>query len=167
MMPRAREDGLVVQELPDEILVYDLSRHRAYCLNRTAAMVWRHCDGQTTIAEMAALLENELKIPADEKIVWMALDRLERAHLLKERVGLPEEAARCSRREVLRTLGLVGGLALLLPVVSSIITPTAAQVVTCVTSCAGQPDCVPCGPPNCDKRCRRGRCVGRPASGCP
>ena len=28
MKPRARTQGLVVTELPDELLVYDLERHR-------------------------------------------------------------------------------------------------------------------------------------------
>ena len=38
MLPEARQDGLVIEELLEEILVYDLKRHRAYCLNRTAAL---------------------------------------------------------------------------------------------------------------------------------
>ena len=42
MKPRARTEGLVVTELPDELLVYDLERHRAYCLNPTAALVFKH-----------------------------------------------------------------------------------------------------------------------------
>ena len=40
LMPRARQDELVVEELQDETLVYDLERHKARCLNRTAALVW-------------------------------------------------------------------------------------------------------------------------------
>ena len=52
-LPRMREQGLVVDDLPDEVLVYDLDRHQAHCLNRTAALVWRHCDGQTTVKEIA------------------------------------------------------------------------------------------------------------------
>ena len=55
LMPRARQIELHVEELPDETLVYDLERHKARCLNRTAALVWRHCDGQTGVAEVAAL----------------------------------------------------------------------------------------------------------------
>jgi hypothetical protein len=41
LMPRARRDELVVEELDDETLVYDLERHKARCLNHTAALVWR------------------------------------------------------------------------------------------------------------------------------
>ncbi|MFN3476316.1 MAG: hypothetical protein ACK4Z6_02000, partial [Candidatus Methylomirabilales bacterium] len=119
------------------------------------------------IAEMAVLLENELKRPADEEVVWLALNQLRRAHLLEGQTTPPVDAGRYSRREVIRRLGLVGGLSVLLPMVSSIIAPTAAQAVTCVSSCVGQPDFIRCGPPSCTKRCRNGKCVGRRASGCP
>ena len=127
LMPRARQDELVVEELQDETLVYDLERHKAHCLNRTSALVWQRCDGRTTVAEVAALLDRELKIPADEAVVWMALDRLDRVHLLKERVTLPADGARYTRREVLRTLRRVAGISLLLPVIESIVSPVAVK----------------------------------------
>ncbi len=170
LMPRPRQDELVVEQLPDETLVYDLKRHKAHCLNRTSALVWHRCDGRTTVAEVAALLERELKISADEAVVWMALDRLGRAHLLKERVTLPADRARYSRREVLRTLRRVAGISLLLPVIESIVSPlAAAQASNCVTVatceqvlnpgqctpqipiCGSPTEC--CGPegPNCKK----------------
>ena len=150
LMPRARQDELVVEELQDETLVYDLKRHKAHCLNRTSELVWQHCDGRTTVAELAALLERQLKIPADEAVVWMALDRLGRAHLLREQVTLPAERARYSRREVLRTLRRAAGISLLLPVVESIVAPRAAAQASCVTlslctattqPCSGLPIC--------------------------
>jgi hypothetical protein len=53
----------VIQELPDETLVYDLQRNRAHCLNRTAALVWRHCDGQATVADLARSLKDTLNLP--------------------------------------------------------------------------------------------------------
>src|SRR6266849_515680 len=109
-MPHAREAGLLTQELPDELLVYDLERHRAHSLNRTAALVWRHCDGKTSVAEIAGLLNRELSLPADEQVVWMALARLQRARLLQERVTVPGEGTSYSRRVVMRKLGLAGGL---------------------------------------------------------
>ncbi len=148
MGPRAREDQLVIQELPDEVLVYDVNRHKAHCLSRTAAFIWRHCDGQTSVARLAALLAQEVKGPVEPAVVWLALDRLGKARLLRERVAPP---AGLSRREVMRKLALVGGLAALLPVVSSIVAPTAAQAASCVDRavcqanvppfCTGQPIC--------------------------
>ena len=165
--PRARQERLVVEELPDETLVYDLSRHKAHCLNRTSALVWRHCDGHTTLAEMAALLEKEVGIPADEAVVWMALDRLGRARLLQQPVSLPAGVARYSRREAMRTLGLGAGLSLLVPVVETIVAPHAAAQGSCIDAeackalsppCGGAPVCFNAGdcclqknPVQCDK----------------
>ncbi len=159
LMPRARQDELVVEELPGETLVYDLKRHKARCLNRTAALVWRRCDGQTTVPELAALLGEQLATPTDEAVVWMALDRLGRAHLLSEPVTLPADKAQYSRREVLRTLRRAAGISLL-PVVASIVAPRAAAAASCVdlavcitrppASCLNEPICG--SPGNC---CRR------------
>src|SRR5712691_3388551 len=101
-VPRARVEGLVIQELPDEVLVYDLDRHRSHCLNRTAAMVWRHCDGRTSVEQMARLLQQELSLSADEEVVRWILDRLGRAHLLQRRHSYPVTEACSSRRALLR-----------------------------------------------------------------
>ncbi len=161
LMPRARQDELVVEELPDETLVYDLKRHKARCLNRTAALVWLRCDGQTSVAEVAALLEEQLAAPTDEAVVWMALDRLGRAHLLSKPVTLPADKSQYSRREVLRKLRRVAGISLLLPVIESIVAPLAAAQASGVQRCSGIPDCTPCGAPNDARRCCNGRCVGR------
>ena len=144
--PRARQHDLVVEELPDETLVYDLERDKAHCLNPTAALVWSHCDGNTSVADMAALLDQELDLPADQSLVWMALDRLGKARLLQEPVTLPGEPARYSRREMMRTLGRVAGLTLLLPAVSSIVAPLAAMQGSCIPRDTCRDVLVP---PNC------------------
>ncbi len=159
LMPMARQDELVVEELQDETLVYDLKRHKARCLNRTAALIWRHCDGQTSVADVAALLEEQLATPTDEAVVWMALGRLGRAHLLSEPVTLPADRAQYSRREVLRTLRRVAGISLLLPVIESIVAPRAAAQASCVTSCRGIANCSPCRPAACSRRCCNNSCV--------
>ena len=144
--PYAREDELVVEQLPDETLVYDLKRHKARCLNRAATLVWRRCDGKTTVPEMAAMLERELDIPADESVVWMALGRLDKAHLLKSPVILPPDKKQYSRRAVIQSLGKVAGITLVLPVVESIAAPLAAQAKTCVSAAACAASSPPCGP---------------------
>jgi len=36
-MPSARKEGLIVQELAGELLVYDRNRYKAYCLNRSGS----------------------------------------------------------------------------------------------------------------------------------
>jgi hypothetical protein len=47
-MPLVRTVDLVIQELGQEILVYDLTCNKAHCLNRAAALVWRRCDGRSS-----------------------------------------------------------------------------------------------------------------------
>ena len=54
-------------------------------------MVWKHCDGSTTIAEMAQLLEDELKTPVTDEVVWLALERLRKSHLLREPFVRPSQ----------------------------------------------------------------------------
>lgn len=128
-LPRMREQRLIIDELPDEVLVYDLDRHKAHCLNRTAALVWRRCDGKTRPAEIARHLQSELDQPFKEEMVWLALRQLNQIHLLAEPVGLPPQLAGLSRREMVRTLGIAAVVAV--PLVTSIVSPTAVQASTC------------------------------------
>jgi hypothetical protein len=126
--------------MPDEVLVYDLKRHKAHCLNQTAAMVWKYCDGQRTVADIAKLMQKDLHTPVDEEAVWFAVDRLGKAHLLEERLSPPAGSSRLSRRDAIRRLGL--GAALAVPVVMSIVAPTAVSAASCVadgqgTNCGG------------------------------
>jgi hypothetical protein len=141
MKPQARKDGLVVQDLPEETLVYDLRRDRAHCLNRAAALVWRHCDGRTAPRDLARLLEKEVGLPDDEAVVHLALERLARAHLLEGQVPRLPAGAHYTRRDVLRRLGAAAGLAVLLPAVQSIVAPEAAQAASMITSaqCSANP----------------------------
>ncbi|HSF29055.1 MAG TPA: PqqD family protein [Candidatus Tectomicrobia bacterium] len=132
LRPSARTEGIVVQALPDEVLVYDLERHKAHCLNRTAALIWKQCNGQTSVTEMICILEQELKTPVPEGVVWLALRQLGRAHLLAERVDRSAGQAMMSRRAVIRRLGW--GAALTLPLVTSIVAPTAVEAATCLPS---------------------------------
>ena len=47
--PTARKNGSVMQEMPDEILIYDLDTNKAHCLNETSALVWKACNGTALI----------------------------------------------------------------------------------------------------------------------
>ena len=140
--PVARKEGLVIERLADEVLVYDTDRDRAHCLNETAAFVWQHCDGRTTTKELALLLGKQADANVDEKLVWLALDQLGRNHLLENRQAAPASFAGLNRREMVRALGLAAVVAV--PVVTSIVAPTAAQAATCKASgdvCVSSPEC--------------------------
>ena len=57
-MPTAETERLIVREIDGETLVYDRRRNAASCLNEFATRVWRECDGETSVAEIAAAPSN-------------------------------------------------------------------------------------------------------------
>ena len=129
----ARNEELVVQDLPDEVLIYDLRTSKAHCLNGTASFIWKHCDGQTTAAEIAKLMEAEWRTPVAEDAVWFTLNKLSKADLLQERITIPPAKAGMSRRSAVRRLGF--GALLAVPVVMSIVTPTPAAAASIPAVC--------------------------------
>lgn len=143
IVPCAREDRLVVQELPDEMLVYDLDRHKAHCLNKASALVWKHCDGKSTVGQLRTVLEQHLGTSADDDVVWLALGQLRRFHLLEEEskgFGM----MKVTRRDLVSKY-LPAALAL--PLILSIPSPTAAQAASCRppgSPCTTNAQC--CGP---------------------
>jgi len=138
MAPQARHERLVVQELGDETVIYDEQRNHVHRLNRTAALVWRCCDGRRTAGALALAVQNELGSPVTEEMVWLALDRLEKEHLLQERLVRPEAVGQITRRQMLRKAALVGGATLLLPVVQSMAAPTPAMAMSIGCARRGQ-----------------------------
>lgn len=137
--PRARDDGLVVERVDDELLVYDLERDRAHRLNEAAALVFERCNGERGVAELAEALSEDSGQQIDEDVVGRALVRLSEAHLLDEPV-VAADGHEWSRRQVLKRIGAAGAAGLALPVVTSIVAPTPAEAQASPTcSLAGQP----------------------------
>lgn len=123
-LPRARKDALVIKELVNETLVYDLKRDEAHCLNQTAALVWKCCDGKTTVARMAALLQDQLDTSINADVVWLAIKQLQRFHLIESYHEDPLAIRAVSRRNLVLKYAPA---ALVLPLIMSISAPTAAQ----------------------------------------
>lgn len=145
--PKARVEALVVRELADEVLVYDLERHKAHCLNVTAAAVWRNCDGETEPAEIAFRLAKDFGEPVAEDVVWLALDQLSGLKLLETPVV---RANGMSRAKLVKRAGMVAAV-VALPTAASLLAPSAAMAVTCpncATICCDGGDNTPCAP--CD-----------------
>jgi Coenzyme PQQ synthesis protein D (PqqD) len=67
--PLARCENIVVQEMPEETLVYDLNTNKAFCLNQTAALVWKNCDGQKNVTEIAQILQSSMKSSVSDDLV--------------------------------------------------------------------------------------------------
>ena len=138
----------MIRDLGDELLVYDLERHKAYCLNQVAMQVFRHCDGETTIPEMALRIGIALGAPVDEQAVGLGLVRLEKAHLLD---GPVAQVLHSSRREMLRTLGRAA--VVVVPLVTALTVPTSAEAAN--TGCkAGGTPCTS------NPQCCSGNCLG-------
>jgi hypothetical protein len=128
-----RKDA-IVRELSDEFLVYDKETNRAHCLNRTATDVWKLCNGEKSVAEIIRTMKQS-KSPVDEKVIWMAIRRLEKSGLLLTRNLYAREEILLSRRAVLRKMGVASALAL--PLVTSILVPTPVDAASCRAT--GQP----------------------------
>jgi hypothetical protein len=126
-LPQARQDELFIEQLGDEMLVYDAKRLCAHRLNSTAAWTWRHCDGRKTVAEATKMLSDEVQQPVDEELVWLSLETLDRAHLLSTPLQRPSGKSDDSRRAMLHKMAVAGGLMLLLPAVTPLTTPAEAQ----------------------------------------
>lgn len=131
--PIARKEKLVVQEMPDEVLVYDLNTHKAHCLNKTAAFIWSHCDGETSVEEIANLTMGEGTALMNEEMVWVAINQLSKAKLLQMPVNMSASPPRVSRRTLMQKLGWAAAS---LPLVTTILVPTAVQAGASCASCA-------------------------------
>ena len=151
-LPEARRDGIIIRDIEGEVLVYDVQRDKAHCLNSLAGQIWRHCDGRTTVSEIAASLSHQELTTLDDSIVLLGLEELRRSHLL---VKPDFPVTGMSRREAVRRIGLVAGIAL--PLVASLAVPTAVEAAV---SCGGS--CKPC---NTSADCC-GVCVPGPVGGC-
>ena len=134
--PLAREADLVVEELGEELLVFDRRRQRAHSLNPVAARVWRACNGARSperIAEHCGL---------DRDAVGLALEALADIELLQAPLTAGDDASPAvSRRQMLRRAAVTGvGIGIAIPVIRSINAPT-AQAAT--STCKGRGQACP------------------------
>jgi len=149
LKPIARKNDIVVQELKDETLIYDLKTNRAYCLNETSALVWQLCDGRRTTSEISDELSVRLKALVTEEFVWLAIGQLDKDGLLDGEIENPFGGL--TRREVIRKVGFASVVGL--PMVSSMVAPRASMaqsglLANCDGPCTAGSQCFSgiCGP---------------------
>lgn len=147
--PEARQEGLVIQDMPEEILVYDLNTNKAHCLNQTAAFVWKACNGKNTVTDITSMFSRQTNGQINDDLVWLAIDQLNEKNLLKTEIVTKFQGE--SRRSVIKKIGLAAVVAL--PVVASLVAPTS---VLAVGSCA----CVGMGSACAPAGCTPGTCNG-------
>ncbi len=127
-LPKARTEKLIIKEIDGEVLVYDLTTDKAHCLNHTAALVWKNCDGKNSVGQISTALTHEFGEPVDDNIVWLALDDLKKIDLLETAPVRTVAAAGMDRRQMIRAASVA---AIALPVVVSMIAPTSVQAQSC------------------------------------
>lgn len=151
LVPKPRPD-LLVSDLPDEALIYDANSQRAFCLNKTAKIVFSHCQEERTFEEVEAAVREQICADDARALVAGSLDELEKHNLIERR---PRSAN--SRRDFLAKVGV---LAASLPLVSAVTAPSPAMAVSgcdpsgicapadcgkvCDPACAGPPRCQRC-----------------------
>jgi Coenzyme PQQ synthesis protein D (PqqD) len=133
--PVARSEGLLVEPMGDDLLVFEPATGRAHSLNAAAASVWRACDGTRDVDALAACCG------LDPIAVALGLDSLRGCELL-----IDFEGPRVSRRQALRMIAVLGAGIAAVPVIRSIIAPSAAMAAStaCVAHgdfCQGQSCC--------------------------
>lgn len=135
--PLARAEGLIVEDLGEEVLVYDLESDRVHCLTPTAARVWRACDGQTVASGLAATLD------LSSDTVQQAIFELDGFGLLSS-ASDDAGAEGVSRREFGVRAAKVAVATASVPLIVSVAAPMAAHAQT-PSFCAKLPFTNGCG----------------------
>jgi hypothetical protein len=131
-LPRARKDGLLEETAGEELLLYDRDSHTAHCLSPIAACVWRHCDGEHNVTELAKLAG------ASESLVADALHELREKDLLDAEPTLVKSTIPGeSRREAIGRVARYGAAAATgsLIVSATAATPAMASSGGTITCC--------------------------------
>ena len=86
-----RNPAVSTAAVGDGLGVFDREQKQSYVLNATSALVYQHCDGQTTPRQFAELLRQKLNVPPSqaEQLLRLALDELQTAGLLAARAPRP------------------------------------------------------------------------------
>lgn len=154
-LPVARTEGLLVEPVGDETVIYDSETKEAHCLKPLAALVFAHADGKMTTGEVAALAQQRLGQAITEDDIADAVDELRASSLIEMPLLFVNEGV--SRRQMLRRVAYAGAAA-----------TTAGAFVTTIgappamAACSGQPAGCNClgGPQNnpTNKLCASNHC---------
>ncbi len=141
--PRARSEGIITEEVGDELVVYVEATHTAHALSADAAAVWRRCDGHSSAEEIAR------GVGLEQARVARALDELSGAELIEEPEGI-------SRRALYKRMAELGAAAVSAPLIYSV----AVRPASAAASTVGCGDCLDRG---CNVLWNTADCSGTPA----
>lgn len=73
--PKRNTDGLLIEDLQDELILAPENGEAVHVLNATARYVWTLCDGSHTIEEIVHALAHTFTVPAGTDL-WSDVQRL-------------------------------------------------------------------------------------------
>jgi len=121
----------------DGLHVFDHQQQQAYALNTTSALVWQHCDGQTTPEQLMKLLRQNCNVSRAqaEQLTWLALDELGKANLLEAEVARPRPlSSKLTRRQMLTTFATAGAALAVVPMVALVTAQARAEALPATTN---------------------------------
>jgi hypothetical protein len=149
MRPRARAEGLLIEHVNDETVIFDTESREAHCLSPLAALVFEHCDGRTSSEGLAGIASEHLSEPVEPWQVDDALDRLQECKLLAVSAPRSEGQGGTTRRQAIKRSAVTGGVLVAAPLITSVFPPAAAAAGS--ATCGGSPGsgeptvlCCPC-----------------------
>lgn len=152
--PTARSDGLLVEHVDAETVVYDSEGKQAHCLSPLAASVFARSDGRTSIPELARLASSDLNESVSVEHASEAVRQLEKLGLM-----VVPAAKYFSRRTMVRKGAAVGAAVLAAPLVLTVGTAQ-AQAANCNGSCFPFNRCTQFTDSQCTCVCRVVACPG-------
>lgn len=168
-LPMARQTGLLVEQVDDELVIYDMDGKEAHCLRPLAAAVFHCSDGVTRTPEIAERVSKRLGGTVSVAQVEEAVEQLEQTRLLESpqlQIALDDGSAGISRRDAVRKFAYGGAVAAIsAPLITSILSPGTAYALSgCPvgSACTKNTDCSSghCCQTNAGKSCNSGCCVG-------
>src|SRR5437763_11771256 len=104
--PVARSQGLLMEEIDAEKVIFDEETKQAHCLSALATVVFERCDGETSAAELARSASAHLDEQVGEADIEQVLAQLEERGLLASPLPIT-----ISRREMVRKSAVAGATA--------------------------------------------------------
>lgn len=148
--PKVRTADLVIEDMADEIVVYDRQNKAAHLLSGATAKLWRLCDGTRSTADLVTALDGD---DASQDAVDEALAELDAIGLLEWQKGadIGDAPAGVSRRAILTQAAGAATFAgstivtLQVPLAQSVISATctsatSAGLANCVAACPSAAD---------------------------
>jgi hypothetical protein len=122
MLPVARQSDLHVEDVGDDLVVYDHRTQAAHALNAAAVYVWEQCDGTRSPAEIADAAR-AAGLPWTEATIADAISQLQAKSLLG--TAAADARPRMTRRGLTKA-----AVAALVPAIVSIASPAAALALS-------------------------------------